>query len=245
LRFERDNFDYSKGAALSASVQSMRGITSQSSKRYIAVAGNIGAGKSTLVEWLCSTYGIAPFFEPNESNPYLEDFYKDMQAWSFHSQIFFLSHKFKIHQELDKSAGVVVQDRTIYEDAEIFACALNKMGRMAQRDYQTYSELYGTICQTLKPPDLMIYLRCSMKTLRKRIKLRGREMEQDIPLSYLKLLDDLYEDWIDRYTLSEVLIIDSDKMDYLSDFVHRLDVMKKIEAFLPNQIIKAKRSVEL
>ena len=215
------------------------GPRDSNTRRYIAVAGNIGAGKSTLVEWLCNTYSISPFFEPNEANPYLEDFYQDMKAWGFHSQCFFLSHKFRIHQKLDQTPGVVVQDRTIYEDAEIFASALHKMGRMSERDFQTYSELYETICHSLKPPDLMIYLRCSMKTLRKRIKLRGREMEQDIPLSYLRLLDELYEEWISRYNLSEVLVIDSDKMDYLSDFVHRLDVMKRIEAFLPRQVVES------
>jgi deoxyadenosine/deoxycytidine kinase len=208
-------------------------------RTYVAVAGNIGAGKSTLVDWLCKTYGIQPFFEPNEANPYLEDFYSDMSGWGFHSQVFFLSHKFRIHQELDETPGVVVQDRTIYEDAEIFARALHEGGNMSDRDYQTYRELYTTICHSLTPPDLMIYLRCPMRTLRKRIKQRGRAMEQDIPLSYLRLLDRLYEDWIARYP-HEVLVVDTEKMDYLSDLVHRLDVMKRIEAYLPASAIRAR-----
>lgn len=202
-------------------------------RTYIAVAGNIGAGKSTLVDFLCRTYGVQPFFEPNDDNPYLADFYADMKAWSFHSQVFFLSHKFRIHQKLDETPGTVVQDRTIFEDAEVFATALHASGKMSDRDFRTYQELYSTICNALKPPDLMIYLRCSMKTLRRRIKLRGREMEQDIPTSYLKLLNDLYEDWLSRYTLSEVMVIDTEELDYISDLVDRLDVMKRIEAVLP------------
>jgi len=204
-------------------------------RKYIAVAGNIGAGKSTLVDFLCRTYDIQPFFEPNEDNPYLEDFYGDMKKWSFHSQIFFLSHKFRIHQALEGTPGTVVQDRTIYEDAEIFATALHSMKKMSDRDFQTYQELYATICTSLRPPDLMIYLRCPMKTLKRRIKLRGREMEQAIPQSYLKLLNDLYEDWISRYTWSEVLVLDTGKLDYISDMVDRLDVMQRIESVIPAQ----------
>lgn len=211
-------------------------------RTYIAVAGNIGAGKSTLVDFLCRTYGVQPFFEPNDDNPYLADFYGDMKAWSFHSQVFFLSHKFRIHQMLDETPGTVVQDRTIYEDAEIFATALHAMGKMSERDFRTYQELYATICNALKPPDLMIYLRCSMKTLRRRIKLRGRAMEQDIPTSYLKLLNDLYEDWLSRYTLGEVMILDTEKLDYISDLVDRLDVMKRIEAVLPARVVERARA---
>lgn len=211
-------------------------------RTYIAVAGNIGAGKSTLVDFLCRTYGVQPFFEPNDDNPYLADFYGDMKTWSFHSQVFFLSHKFRIHQQLDETPGTVVQDRTIYEDAEIFATALHHMGNMSERDFRTYQELYATICNSLKAPDLMIYLRCPMKTLRKRIKLRGREMEQDIPTSYLKLLNDLYEDWLSRYTLSEVLVLDSEKLDYISDMVDRLDVMQRIESVLPARSVARARA---
>ena len=201
---------------------------------YIAVAGNIGAGKSTLVDFLCRTYGVEPFFEPNEGNPYLSDFYDDMKRWAFHSQVFFLSHKFRIQQQLDQSAGTVVQDRTIYEDAEIFARALFELKKMNRRDYATYRELYETICTSLRPPDLMIYLRSSIRTLRKRIKLRGRAMEQNISTSYLKLLQRLYEDWIARYARAgEVLVLETDRLDYISDLVHRIDVMERIERFVP------------
>lgn len=208
-------------------------LSVSSGRIYIAVAGNIGAGKSTLVDFLCRTYGIQPFFEPNDENPYLADFYGDMKAWGFHSQVYFLSHKFRIHQELDRTPGTVVQDRTIYEDAEIFATALHESGKMSDRDWRTYSELYETICSSIKPPDLMIFLRCSMKTLRHRIRIRGRAMEQDIPVAYLKLLDRLYDEWIKRYAKSEVLVLETDRLDYLSDLVHRLDVMERIERYLP------------
>ncbi len=202
-------------------------------RKYIAIAGNIGAGKSTLVDFLTKTYGIQPFFEPNEDNPYLEDFYADMNTWSFHSQVFFLSHKFRIHQELDKTPGIVVQDRTIYEDAEIFATALHQSKKMSARDWKTYSELYQNILASLRPPDLMIYLSCSMKTLNKRIKLRGRAMEQNIPQAYLKLLQTNYDAWYARWSLSEKVVIETDQLDYISDLEHRIDVMRRIEKFVP------------
>jgi deoxyadenosine/deoxycytidine kinase len=204
-----------------------------SERVYIAIAGNIGAGKSTLVDFLCRTYRIQPFFEPNDDNPYLEDFYQDMGKWAFHSQVHFLSHKFRIHLDLDKTPGTVVQDRTIFEDAEIFATALHQTKKISDRDWQTYQELYSTICQCIHPPDLMIYLRSSLKTLRKRIKLRGRAMEQNIPSGYLKRLQSLYEEWIKRYDMSEVLVLDTDKLDYMTDLVDRIDVMERIESYLP------------
>jgi deoxyadenosine/deoxycytidine kinase len=203
-------------------------------RRSIAIAGNIGTGKSTLVEFLARTYGIQPFYEPNDDNPYLPDFYQDMRRWAFHSQIYFLSNKFRLHQNLDRATGVVALDRTIFEDAEIFATALYQMGRMDERDWHTYKDFYEVILQAIKPPDLMIYLRCSMRGLRRRIKLRGRDMEQDIPLSYLKRLDKLYEAWIEQYTMSEVLVLETDRLDYANDFMHQLDVMERVEAMLPD-----------
>ncbi|MBN2360255.1 MAG: deoxynucleoside kinase [Deltaproteobacteria bacterium] len=201
-------------------------------RTYIAVAGNIGAGKSSLVDWLCRTYGVAPFFEPNEANPYLSDFYQDMKAWAFKSQLFFLTHKFRIHQELDRTSGTVVQDRTIYEDAEIFARALHMQRCIDQRDFRTYSELYQTILRSLRPPDLLIYLHCPLRTLRQRIAHRGRKMEQNIKPSYLRRIEDLYADWIGGYKLSPVLTIETGQLDYLTDLVHRLDVMRRIEKYL-------------
>jgi len=196
----------------------------------------MGAGKSTLVDFLARTYGIKPFYEPNDENPYLADFYKDMKAWAFQSQIYFLSNKFRLHQALDREPGVVALDRTIFEDAEIFATALHQMRKISKRDWHTYQALYGSILDAIRPPDLMIYLRCSMRTLRRRIRLRGRTMERDVPLSYLKRLERLYETWIDDYSMSDVLVLETDDLDYVHDLVHRLDVMQRIEAVLPDEI---------
>ena len=196
----------------------------------------MGSGKSTLVEFLSRTYGVTPFYEPNDENPYLADFYKDMKGWAFQSQLYFLSNKFRLHQKLDRQPGVVALDRTIFEDAEIFATALFQMRKISKRDWQTYQSFYGAILDAIQPPDLMIYLRCSMRTLRQRIRLRGREMEQDVPLPYLKRLDRLYEDWISSYAMSDVLVLETDQLDYIHDLVHRLDVMERIEAVLPSEI---------
>lgn len=205
-------------------------------RRTIAIAGNMGSGKSTLVGFLSRTYGIAPFYEPNDENPYLPDFYKDMRRWAFHSQIYFLSNKFRLHQELDRTPGVSILDRTIFEDAEVFATALKEMRRIDKRDWETYRDLYQAILEAIEPPDLMIYLRCSMRTLRKRIRLRGRAMEQDVPQSYLKRLERLYEQWISSYRMSDVLVLETDKLDYVSDLMYRLDVMQRIEAVLPPEL---------
>jgi deoxyadenosine/deoxycytidine kinase len=207
-------------------------------QKSIAIAGNIGAGKSTLVEFLSRTYAISPYYEPSEDNPYLPDFYKDMRRWAFHSQLYFLSNKFRIHQELDRMPGLVVLDRTIFEDAEIFATALHEMNNIDSRDWETYRAFYHSILNAIRPPDLMIYLRCSMRTLRKRIALRDREMERNVPLAYLKRLERLYEAWIASYDLSEVLVLETDNLDYIHDLVHRLDVMERIEAMLPADIVK-------
>lgn len=207
-------------------------------KRSIAIAGNMGSGKSTLVDFLARTYGVTPFYEPNDENPYLADFYKDMKRWALQSQLYFLSNKFRLHQELDRQPGVVALDRTIFEDAEIFATALHQMRKISKRDWETYQGFYQAILDAIRPPDLMIYLRCSMRPLRQRIALRGRKMEQDVPLAYLKRLERLYEAWIDRYDMSEVLIIETDRLDYIHDFVHRLDVMERIEAVLPEDFGK-------
>ena len=207
-------------------------------RKSIAIAGNIGVGKSTLVNFLSRTYDIAPYYEPSEDNPYLPDFYKDMKRWAFRSQLYFLGNKFRIHQELDRMPGLVVLDRTIFEDAEVFAAALHEMKHIDQRDWATYQALYQSILDAIQPPDLMIYLRCSTRTLRERIRLRGRAMEQDVPLAYLNRLQRLYESWIEKYDLSEVLVLDTDNLDYIHDLVARLDVMERIEAMLPAEVGK-------
>jgi deoxyadenosine/deoxycytidine kinase len=144
-------------------------------KKFVAVAGNIGVGKSTLVEMLCVRLGWEPFFEPVTENPYLADFYADMDAWSFHSQIFFLTHRLRIHYNLAQHPSSVVQDRSVYEDAEIFAQNLFLQGHIEYRDYKTYRELYETSMQLLPPPDLVVYLRASVPTLLNRIAYRGRD----------------------------------------------------------------------
>ena len=208
-------------------------------RKAIAIAGNIGVGKSTLVEFLSRTYGISPYYEPSEDNPYLPDFYRDMPRWAFHSQLYFLSNKFRIHQELDRMPGLVVLDRTIFEDAEIFATALHEMKCMDDRDWATYRAFYRSILDAIRPPDLMIYLRCSMRTLRRRIRLRGRKMEQGIPPAYLKRLDRLYEEWVGQYDLSDVLVLESGQLDFVHDLVDRQDVRERVEALLPSTLRRA------
>lgn len=201
-------------------------------KKFIAIAGNIGSGKTELTSFLCKKYRLRPFYEPNEENPYLEDFYRDMKTWAFRSQVFFLTHKFKLHKQLERESGTALQDRTIYEDAEIFARNLYKQRQIDPRDFATYWELYEAISATLRPPDLMIALRCPVRTLKKRIHLRGRAMEQEIPTEYLTRLNRLYEEWFSRYQLSPVLELETDKLDYLTDLVDRVDLFRKIENFL-------------
>lgn len=207
------------------------------SARFVAIAGNIGAGKSTLTSFLESKFGIRPFYEPNDANPYLTDFYGDMERYAFHSQMYFLSAKFRAHLELaqlldDHPETVFVQDRTIYEDAEIFATTLHRSGVMNDRDFETYTSMYGAIRDSLPKPDLLIYLRCSMRTLRQRIKKRGRTEEQDIDLGYLRGLHDAYEDWFSRYDLGPTLIIETERIDYLSHLVDRLELRTALERVL-------------
>lgn len=192
----------------------------------------MGSGKSSLVEFLSREYGLRPYFEPNETNPYLTDFYRDMKAWSFHSQLYFLTKKFRIHQELTSLEEPVLQDRTIYEDAEIFAENLYRQKKLSARDYKVYRELYETIVRQLRPPSLMIYLRCSVPNLKKRIKLRGRADEQSLPRGYLERLQGLYEEWFAKYALSEALVIETDRMDYLTDLVDRIDLFQRIDRAL-------------
>lgn len=200
--------------------------------RYIAVAGNIGVGKSTLVAYLESKYGFRPVFEPFETNPYLAQFYEDMRQWAFHSQVWFLSHKYRLHCQLAKQPGTLVQDRTIYEDAEIFATYLHRSRRMSKRDFDTYYELYCAMRDNLPPPDLLVYLKCSVRAIRRRIRDRGRDYEQDISAAYLRKLNTLYADWIGRWEACPVLEWDTERMDYLEDLVHRIEFHRAIERFL-------------
>lgn len=207
-------------------------------QKIIGIAGNIGAGKTSLVHFLTQTYQITPFYEPNDHNPYLADFYQDMKRWAFHSQLYFLASKFRIHQQVEQTPGVVVQDRTIFEDVEIFATALHQSRKINQRDWQTYLKFYQSIQNAIKPPDLMIYLKCSIRTTRKRIKLRGRKMEQNMPLSYLKRLESLYQNWIAQYDKSKLLVIETNRMDYVNDLIDQIELMQSIEALLPKDLAR-------
>ena len=198
-------------------------------RKFIAVAGNIGVGKSTLVELLCQRLGWQPFFEPVAQNPYLPDFYKDMQAWAFHSQIFFLTHRLRIHRQLANYPGSVIQDRSVYEDAEIFARNLYLQGDIGQRDYETYSELYHVLVEFLPPPDLVVYLRASSRTLLQRISHRNRDYERTITDSYLEQLNQLYENWINNFTLCPVLTVPADDLDYVSYPPHLDLIVRKVQ----------------
>jgi len=201
-------------------------------KRYLVLAGNIGAGKSTLVELLCQRLGWTPYYEPVAENPYLKDFYAEMERWAFHSQSFFLMHRARSHRSLSLEPGSVVQDRSMYEDAEVFARNLFMQGRMANRDYQLYRELYGVFVSLLPAPDLVVYLRASVPTLRHRIALRARPYEQDIPEAYLQGLNLLYEDWIGGFQLSPVLAVETDELDIPGRPEHLTDVVERIEEAL-------------
>jgi deoxyadenosine/deoxycytidine kinase len=197
-------------------------------KRFIAIAGNIGVGKSTLALLLSRRLGWEPFLEAVEDNPYLADFYQDMERWSFHSQIYFLSRRLRHHWELLQHANPVIQDRTVYEDAEVFAQNLYQQGLMSERDYRSYRELYEVVTAVLPPPDLIIYLRASVPVLLERIRKRGRPYEKGIPSVYLEQLNRLYEIWIARFSLCPVLSIPSDDMDFVLNSRHLELITEKV-----------------
>lgn len=204
-------------------------------KRYVAVAGTIGAGKTSLVAWLVKRYGLEPFYEPNDENPYLADFYRDMKAWAFHSQIFFLSHKLKLHQELlaaDRAGTACVIDRTLYEDAEIFARNARSQRYISARDWAVYERLYEGIKRTLRPPDVLVAVSCSLGATKKRIARRGRAMEKEIPHAYLKRLHRLYEDWFATYDLGPIVRIDTTDLDYVEDLVDLIELQQTLDRAL-------------
>jgi deoxyadenosine/deoxycytidine kinase len=210
-------------------------------KQFIAIAGNVGVGKSTLTAMLAEKLNWEPFYEAVGDNPYLADFYKDMRRWSFHSQIFFLSRRLRHHHQLLSSPNSVVQDRSVYEDAEVFARNLYQQGHMSDRDYYSYRELYEVLALFLPPPDLIVYLKASVPTLLERIIKRGRDFERDISPLYLQQLNELYNAWIEDFTLCPVLTIPSDDLDFVR-FNGHLDViagqlLEKLgrEAMLPLQ----------
>lgn len=193
-------------------------------KWFVAIAGNIGVGKSSLTGMLGERLGWEPFFEAVSDNPYLADFYQDMARWSFHSQVFFLSRRLRHHQQLLQRPNSVVQDRTVYEDAEVFACNLYRQGLMNVRDYRSYRELYEVLSALLPPPDLVVYLRASVPTLMARIAQRGRPFERSITPEYLEQLNELYEEWIGRFNLCPVLTVPSDRLDFVANS-HHLDLI--------------------
>jgi hypothetical protein len=186
-------------------------------RTFCAVAGNIGSGKSTLTSLLAERFAWRPYYEHVEGNPYLADFYEDMRRWAFHLQVYFLSKRFQHHQEILASPISVIQDRTIYEDAEIFARNLHENGHIDARDHENYRELFDTMVQFLEPPDLLIYLRTSVPILIERIQARGRDYERAIPTEYLAQLDRHYEDWIARYDLSPVLVVETDACNLVAE----------------------------
>lgn len=186
-------------------------------KIFLAVAGNIGAGKSSLTQLLGSQMGCKPFFESVEDNPYLSDFYADMKRWSFNLQVYFLSNRFRSHKAISEGPESVILDRVIYEDAEIFARNLFEIGKMDERDYQNYVALYGVMTEYLRPPDVLIYLRANVDTLLRQISLRGRNFEKAIQREYLEQLNRHYESWIGRYTRGRLLIVESDSLDFVNN----------------------------
>ncbi|MBN1282322.1 MAG: deoxynucleoside kinase [Proteobacteria bacterium] len=196
--------------------------------RYIAVAGNMGSGKSSLVKFLCEHFGLKPFFEPNDQNPFLPLFFRDMKRWAFHSQMHFLTHKFRIHRELDSYPGTVVQDRTIYEDAEIFEANLFRQGSLTREEHRTYRDLYEAMLGVINPPDLLIYLECPLPVLKKRIAGRGRTMERGVPDGYLRRLERCYRRWLARYDRSPILVISSAEKNYLEDFIDRQGLLEEV-----------------
>ncbi len=203
---------------------------------FIAIAGNIGVGKSTLTSLLSQEMGWEPFFEAVDDNPYLSDFYRDMRTWGFHSQVFFLSRRLHHHYQLMQHPNTVVQDRSVYEDAEVFAGNLYRQGLMSERDYASYRELYEVVCALLPPPTLIVYLRASVDTLLRRIALRGRDFERKISGEYLAQLNTLYEEWVSNFALCPVLTIPTDAVDFVQYQEHRRLIVDQIVAALQVQV---------
>ncbi len=199
---------------------------------FIAVAGNIGAGKSTLTRLLAERCGWTPFYEANSENPYLADFYADMKRWSFHSQVFFLGKRLEHHYQLLQQDGIVLQDRTVYEDAEIFARNLHAQGTMSDRDYDAYRRLYKAIASFLPPPSLIIYLQADVETLLLHIRKRGRDYERQIDAEYLARLNHLYDGWINDWTLCPVLRLDMTEVDFQYNPQDLALVIEQVQATL-------------
>ncbi|MFQ5570282.1 MAG: deoxynucleoside kinase [Rhodothermales bacterium] len=201
-------------------------------KKYVAIAGNIGAGKSSLTKVLSDYFKWQAFYEQVDDNPYLADFYEDMRRWSFNLQVFFLSSRFNHQREIENAPHSVVQDRSIYEDAEIFARNLYEMSLMTERDYNNYTDLFSIMTSYLRPPHLLVYLRASVPTLVGHIQQRGREYETTIRIEYLQRLSGLYEDWIERYDIGPKLIVDVDELDFVNSIEDRREIIARIDSRL-------------
>ena len=200
--------------------------------KHIAVAGNIGAGKTTLTQLLSKHYRWIPQFEDADHNPYLNDFYEDMPRWSFNLQIYFLNNRLNQLLEIQSGMETIVQDRTIYEDAHIFAPNLHEMGLMSKRDYNNYFQFFQTLKRMVQPPDLLIYLQASVPTLVAQIQKRGREYEENIRLDYLKRLNDYYTKWIDSYKEGPLLIVNIDKNKFPENEEHLGEIINRIDSQL-------------
>jgi deoxyadenosine/deoxycytidine kinase len=196
---------------------------------HLAIVGNIGAGKTTLTEMLAKNYGWEPLYEAVDNNPYLEDFYSDMKRWSFNLQIYFLNSRYRQIMDIQKSGRNIIQDRTIYEDAYIFAENLHDMALMTTRDYENYAAIFDNITEYIKPPDLLVYLKASVPTLVNNIQRRGREYESGIRLDYLSKLNEKYDKWIKNYKLGKLLILDKDTLDFANNVDDMATIVQKIE----------------
>jgi deoxyadenosine/deoxycytidine kinase len=197
--------------------------------RHIAICGNIGSGKTTLAEKLAKHYGWTALFESVDHNPYLRDFYQDMAKWAFHLQIFFLNSRFRQVIQIRQSSRPIIQDRTIYEDAYIFAANLHQNGYMSPRDYESYRQIFESMLQFVQPPDLLIYLKADIPKLVEQIEKRGRDFEYSIRIDYLRSLNTHYEDWIGRYNLGKVLVIDVNKIDFVANPEDFSNIVSRIE----------------
>lgn len=204
----------------------------QNTKKYVSIAGNIGAGKSSLTRLLSDYFKWEAMFERVDDNPYLADFYDDMQRWSFNLQVFFLSSRFNHQRRIEGLPHSIVQDRSIYEDAEIFARNLYEMGLMSTRDFENYTQLFQIMTSYLKAPDLLVYLRATTPTLVKHIQARGRAFESTIRIEYLERLNKHYEDWISRYDLGPKLIIDANELDFVNVQDDQREIISQIDSRL-------------
>jgi deoxyadenosine/deoxycytidine kinase len=200
-----------------------------STLKHIAVSGNIGCGKTTLVEKLGKHYGWTPLFESVDQNPYLRDFYDDMTRWAFHLQIYFLNSRFNQVRQIRMSEKAIIQDRTIYEDAYIFAANLHKSGHITERDYQSYLAIFQSMISLVKPPDLLIYLKADIPKLVQQIQKRNRDFEFNIKLEYLRNLNEHYEEWIGNYKLGKLLVIDVNKLDFVENIDDFSYIVSKID----------------